>query len=78
MKGFVNVAQNRCAKLHNNNNITGFWGPPKEENRKITEMESELFKTFACHGGIVLLKTIIMSPLTGMNRMKNSVRNMNF
>ena len=36
-------------------------------------MESELVRTFAFHGGLVLFKTILMSPLTGFHRIKNSV-----
>ena len=40
-------------------------------SQEIGIMDAELFKTFAFHGGVVLLKTIVMSPLTGFNRMKN-------
>ena len=36
-------------------------------------MDSELFKTFAGYGGLVLTKTVLMSPLTTRFRMKNSV-----
>ena len=36
-------------------------------------MESELFKTFAGYGGLVLTKTVLMSPLTSRFRLKNSV-----
>ena len=36
-------------------------------------MESEFVRTFAFHGGLVLFKTILMSPLTGFHRIKNSV-----
>ena len=35
-------------------------------------MDSELVKCFAFHGGVVLLKTVLMSPMTGYFRMKNS------
>merc|ERR1712002_1121189 len=35
-------------------------------------MENELVKTFAFHGGLVLFKTILMSPITSFYRLKNS------
>ena len=40
---------------------------------KVYIMENELVKTFAFHGGLVLSKTILMSPLVGFFRLKNSV-----
>ena len=36
-------------------------------------MEGELFKSYAVYGGLVLVKTVLMSPLTSRFRLKNSV-----
>merc|ERR1712062_243835 len=36
------------------------------------KMEGELFKSYAVYGGLVLVKTVLMSPLTSRFRLKNS------
>ena len=46
-------------------------GPLKQVYKH--KMEGELFKSFAVYGGLVLVKTVLMSPLTSRFRLKNSV-----
>ena len=45
-------------------------GPLKQVYKH--KMEGELFKSFAVYGGLVLVKTVLMSPLTSRFRLKNS------
>jgi len=49
-----------------------FGSSSRSKSVKLNNMESELVRTFAFHGGLVLFKTVLMSPLTGFHRIKNS------
>merc|ERR1711935_1178489 len=52
--------------------VSIFESSSRTKSVKLNNMESELVRTFAFHGGLVLFKTVLMSPLTGFHRIKNS------